>query len=185
MNKNIIYGLRDPRNDVYQYIGKSTVGESRPLQHLTKSHSSNVNNWVKELADNWLYPKVDIIEEVDDINDLPTREKYWVDYYYAINPELLNIQLLPQVVQTRSDEDNENFNNMVTAVFNIGALLKKERVYRKLTQQDLANKMGVSRTTVNMLENNGNVTISVIQKAVLILKEIDIKTKLLSERVRH
>lgn len=50
MNKNIIYGLRDPRNDVYQYIGKSTIGESRPLQHLTKSHSSNVNNWVKELA---------------------------------------------------------------------------------------------------------------------------------------
>ena len=48
--ENIIYGLRDPRNDVYQYIGKSTVGKNRPLQHLCKSHSDFVNKWVEELA---------------------------------------------------------------------------------------------------------------------------------------
>jgi hypothetical protein len=40
--KNIIYGLKDPRNDVYCYIGKSTVGEKRALSHLTKSHSKKV-----------------------------------------------------------------------------------------------------------------------------------------------
>ena len=59
---NIVYGLRDPRNDVYQYIGKSTVGEKRPLQHLTKSHSDTVNEWVKLLEDQWLYPQIDVIE---------------------------------------------------------------------------------------------------------------------------
>ena len=45
--ENIIYGLRDPRNDVYQYIGKSTVGSKRALEHLTLSHSDKVNEWVK------------------------------------------------------------------------------------------------------------------------------------------
>ena len=59
--KNIIYGLRDPRNDVYQYIGKSTVGSKRALQHLIKSHSEKVNEWVANLNENWLYPLVDII----------------------------------------------------------------------------------------------------------------------------
>ena len=50
---NIIYGLRDPRNDVYQYIGKSSVGAKRAIQHLTKSHSESVNCWVDMLANDW------------------------------------------------------------------------------------------------------------------------------------
>ena len=61
---NIVYGLKDPRNDVYMYIGKSTVGDSRALQHLTKSHSEKINEWVKELEDKWLYPIVEIISEM-------------------------------------------------------------------------------------------------------------------------
>ena len=111
--KNIIYGLRDPRNDVYQYIGKSTVGEQRPLQHLTQSHSAQVNEWVKMLADNWLYPKIDIIEEVENLNDLAIREKYWIAYYHDINPNLLNVQSLPnELVETRSDQDGRDFEEL-------------------------------------------------------------------------
>ena len=47
--RNIIYGLRDPRNDVYQYIGKSTVGVKRPISHLTKSHSPKVKEWEEKM----------------------------------------------------------------------------------------------------------------------------------------
>ena len=38
---NLIYGLRDPRNDVYKYIGKTTIGVKRPLKHLIKSHNGH------------------------------------------------------------------------------------------------------------------------------------------------
>ena len=77
---NIIYGLKDPRNDVYQYIGKSTVGNKRALQHLKKSHSSKVNEWVALLESKWLYPIVDILEEVEDVDELNEREKHWINY---------------------------------------------------------------------------------------------------------
>ena len=63
MNINLIYGLRDPRNDVYKYIGKTTVGNGRPLKHLVKSHNQLVNDWVDELSKLGSSPYVDIIEK--------------------------------------------------------------------------------------------------------------------------
>ena len=51
--KNIIYGLADTRNDLVYYVGKTTTNIKRPLSHLTKSHSEDVNNWIKSVRDNW------------------------------------------------------------------------------------------------------------------------------------
>jgi DNA-binding XRE family transcriptional regulator len=184
--KNIIYGLRDPRNDVYQYIGKSTVGEQRPLQHLTRSHSPYVNEWVKMLEENWLYPKIDIIEEVKDINDLPDRERYWIDYYYNINPSLFNIMLMPEeLVETRSDDDAKSFDDLFRIIHSISSILKRERLCRKLTQQQLSELMGVSRSTLSLLEKGDNVNLAVIQKCVLALKSVDLKTKVIGKRARQ
>lgn len=184
--KNIIYGLRDPRNDVYQYIGKSTVGEQRPLQHLTRSHSPYVNEWVKTLEENWLYPKIDIIEEVEDLDSLAIREKYWIGYYHDINPSLLNIQLLnDEIVEIRSDQDGKDFEELFRVISNIGSIVKKERVYRRITQADMAKRMGVSRSTLVLLEQGRNVGMDILIKCVLALKEADIKTKILSQRVRN
>jgi DNA-binding XRE family transcriptional regulator len=186
MMKNIIYGLRDPRNDVYQYIGKSTVGEQRPLQHLTRSHSPYVNEWVKTLEDNWLYLKIDIIEEVEDLDSLAIREKYWIGYYHDINPSLLNIQLLPdEIVETRSDQDGKDFEELFRVISNIGSIVKKERIYRKITQSDMAKRMGTSRSSLVLLEQGRNVGMNILIKSVLALKEAEIKTKMLSQRVRY
>jgi len=175
---NIIYGLRDPRNDVYQYIGKSTVGNKRALQHLTKSHSDKVNEWVKNLNENWLYPIIDIIEEVENIDDLSDREKYWINYYYNINSNLFNIYLIkPQLQNFRTEEDEEKFNYLYNILHDIPKILKKERHCRKITQDELAKKMGVSRSTISLSENNGNVTLKIIQDYVRELKGIDILSK--------
>jgi len=183
---NIIYGLRDPRNDVYQYVGKSTVGSSRALQHLTKSHSNRVNDWVKKLEDEWLYPIVDIIEEVSNMDDLPEREKYWVNYYYSINPDLLNIQLVDAPLQNlRTHEDQTNFDFLVRTITDIPKILRKERLYRNLTQQEMANHMGVHRGTIVACENGGNIGFDVIQKYILSLVGIDIIKKSCGERTRR
>ena len=182
--KNIIYGLKDPRNDVFQYIGKSTVGHNRALQHLTKSHSEKVNEWVNGLSENWLYPVVEIIEEVDDINELPEREKYYIDYYYSINPSLLNVQSLDRNINNvRTEEDEKDYNALISLIFKIPSILKKERICRKITQAEMAKKVGVSRSTISLCENGGDVNIKSIQKYILTLKNIDLVTKQLSERV--
>jgi transcriptional regulator with XRE-family HTH domain len=175
---NIIYGLRDPRNDVYQYIGKSTVGKERALKHLTKSHSDRVNQWVSMLKNNWLYPSVDIIEEVENVDDLSDREDYWISYYKEINPYLLNIQLPDKKINNvRSDEDEAEYEFMLKVLFKIPEILKRERVYRRITQEEMAKNMKVSRSTLSLCERNANVTFEVIQKYFVSLKGIDILTK--------
>ncbi len=63
-------------------------------------------------------------------------------------------------------------------------VLKNERIYRKITQQELSDIMGVSRSTLSLLEKGEDVTISVIKNYILSLKGFDIKTKVLNKRVR-
>ena len=180
---NIIYGLRDPRNDVYQYIGKSTVGSKRALQHLTLSHSDKVNEWVNTLKENWQYPIVDIIEEVENIEDLPEREKHWINYYYNINPSLLNIQLIETPLQNiRTEEDENKFNFLSIVIQDAPKILKKERLCRNLTQNELAKEMGVNRSTVGCCENGENVRLKTIQDYIRTLKGIDIIRKSYNER---
>ena len=181
---NIVYGLRDPRNDVYQYIGKSTVGVKRPLLHLKKSHSKNVNEWVDLLEKNWLYPIVDIIEEVDDIENLNDRETYWINYYYDLNPDLLNIQKIEDSFQNiRDEEEEKTFNYLCNVIHDIPKMLKKERLYRNLTQNELAKEMGVARSTISLCENGGNVGLNIVRDYLRTLKGIDIISKSITQRV--
>lgn len=178
MKINLIYGLKDPRNDIYCYIGKTTVGNKRPLKHLTKSHNSSVNDWVDKLESLGLIPIIDIIEEDIELDFLAAREKYWIDYYYEINPELFNILLLPETInKTRTEEDDAKFNSLVNLVLNAGSILKTERVSRRITQDELSEKAGLSRSTISLCENGNNATIEVIKKYLAALKGIDILTK--------
>ena len=182
---NIIYGLKDPRNDVYQYIGKSSVGSKRALTHLTKSHSEIVNEWISSLNENWLYPIVEIIEEVDDINQLSEREEYWIEYYYSINPMLLNKKLISKNLNNiRSEEEENDFNCLVRLCYNIHTILKNERLYRNITQEEMSKKLGINRSTLSLLESGHNVGFDIIQKYIITLKGIDILTKEKNQRTK-
>ena len=183
---NIIYGLRDPRNDVYQYIGKSTVGNKRALQHLFKSHSDKVNDWISSLEKDWLYPLVDIIEEVDLVEELLEREKYWIEYYYNLNPDLLNINSKPKEINNILTEEDENdFNYLLKIISQLPVMLKKQRLVRNISQEELAKKMGVNRWTISQLENGNSVNLKYVHKYVLTLKGIYIIHKSYNERIRR
>jgi DNA-binding XRE family transcriptional regulator len=180
---NIIYGLRDPRNDVYQYIGKSTVGSKRALKHLTESHSPKVNEWIEKLSENWLYPIVDIIEEVENLDDLAEREEFWINHYHYINPDLLNIMLVEKPLnKTRTTEDEAEFNFLVSICYRMHEILKKERLFRNITQEEMANEMGVSRSAISECENGANVSMRIINKYIITLKGIDIVRKTYNQR---
>ena len=181
MKTNLIYGLRDPRNDVYYYIGKSTVGHDRPLTHLTKSHSETVNQWVKQLEQLGLVPHIDVIEKDILLEELIEREKYWIEYHHELNPELFNVQLLPDSInRIRTQEDDDKFNSLVKVVLDLGNILKTERISRQLTQDELAEKAGLSRSTISLCEGGNNVTIEAVKKYLAALKGVDIITKNLS-----
>jgi DNA-binding XRE family transcriptional regulator len=178
MKTNLIYGLRDPRNDVYYYIGKTTVGNNRPLKHLIKSHNTTVNDWVNQLESLGLVPAVDVIEKDILLENLAEREKFWIDYHYDLNPELFNIRLLPETInKIRTQDDDAKFNSLVNLVLDIGNILKTERISRKLTQDELAKKAGLSRSTISLCEGANNVTVEAIKKYLAALKGVDILTK--------
>lgn len=181
MKTNLIYGLRDPRNDVYYYIGKTTVGNSRGLKHLLKSHNQSVNDWVQELESLGFIPEVDVIERNVLLENLVEREKYWIEYHYELNPELFNFQLLPNTIsKKRTQEDDDAYNTLVKVLFSIGDILKNERKSRKLTQDELSIESGLSRSTISLCESGSNVTLDVLKKYVTTLKGIEILTKNLS-----
>lgn len=175
---NLIYGLRDPRNDVYCYIGKTTIGLNRPLMHLTKSHNEKINEWVKYLEQLGFIPYVDVIEKDIALEELAEKEKYWVSYYYEINPNLLNIQLIPNNInRIRSQQDDDKFDILIKSIFDIGNILRTERISRKITQENLSKRTGLSRSTISLCESGNNIRIDVIKKYLLELKGLDILTK--------
>ena len=155
---NIIYGLRDPRNDIHYYIGKSTVGSKRALSHLKTSHSDKINEWVSEVRKNGYEPLVDIIEEVEDINKLADREKYWIGFYFEQNPMLLNEHLKPRHINFSVNEQKE-VKILSDSLPQLHVLLKKARKSRKITQVEMAEMAGVSLGTLKRLEQ-GEVNVS-------------------------
>jgi len=158
---NIIYGLRDPRNDVHYYIGKSTVGNKRALSHLKTSHSDKINEWVADVRKNGFEPLVDIIEEVQDVNELAEREKFWVRFYFEQNPMLLNEQLKPRHVNlTVSVNERNELKLLDDTLPRLHILLKKARKVSKINQKEMAERAGISYGTLKRIES-GEETVSI------------------------
>lgn len=167
MKKNIIYGLKDPRNDVFCYIGKTTVGVNRPLRHLIKSHSSLVNSWVIELSNLNLSPIVEIIEDNIELNDLSNREKYWIQEYYNLNDDLLNIK------NKKSNKEIANYSIDLNLIKSLGIFLdglpnfaKSIRYQNRLTQSQLSETLHISRSTLSLLERGKNIDLQTIKKLI-------------------
>lgn len=156
--KNIIYGLRDPRNDVHYYIGKSTVGNVRALSHLKKSHSNKINEWVADIRKNGYEPLVDIIEEVQNVNELADREKFWIKFYFEQNPMLLNEHLKPRNINTNvlSIDEKKDLELVKDILPRLWVLLRKERVRRKISQKEMAEKTRISHGTLKNLEQGAS-----------------------------
>lgn len=158
--KNVIYGLRDPRNDVHYYIGKSTIGNKRALSHLKISHSDKVNEWIAEVRKNGFEPLVDIIDEVDDINLLGEREKFWIKFYFEKNPMLLNGYLKPQYINFSVNEKKE-VRLLNESLPQLHLLLKNARKAQKLNQIEMSNISGISLGTLKRIEQGeSNVSFS-------------------------
>jgi DNA-binding XRE family transcriptional regulator len=151
MKTNLIYGLMDPRNDLFYYVGKTTVGENRPLAHLTHSHNEMVKNWVAELEKINMSPSVCVIERDIDISELRNREIYWINEYRRVNDELFNIKLIEKK-EISSTIQITNATEIEYIFENFSLICKSIRVNLGLSQDELSKMVNVSRSTISLLE---------------------------------
>ena len=171
MNNNLIYGLRDPRNDLFYYIGKTTIGKDRPITHLHYSHNENVRKWVNELKEIDLEPFIDILEENIELNELNKKEKFWINEYKKTNDNLLNIQCNENRILCLSELDWSKLEDVNKILSDLPLLIKSIRIKYNLTQVELAKICNVSKTTLANPERKAKREISLS----LILKLINIK----------
>jgi hypothetical protein len=79
--KTYIYGLRDPRTNKIEYVGKSNNPQKRYYSHTGQARRGNISrkcDWIRELSKDGLKPLLEIIEECA-ITEWNKRELYWMD----------------------------------------------------------------------------------------------------------
>lgn len=149
--KRIIYGLKCPFTNSIHYVGKSTIGMIRPLQHLTKSHSEKINEWVNDLKQIGYFPIVQILENVSVDEDIDLRERYWIQKEINNGGYLLNSNLVsPLVINQNLDfilSENKDFNMMKIATF-----VKAKRKQIGLNQPEFSEKTGISLKVLRKIE---------------------------------
>ena len=93
LNKQFIYGLKDPITKEILYVGKSSNPDNRLKRHMSDysliESWTEKNKWLLNLKNNGLSPEIEIIDEGtdDNINELEIR---WISYYKLVNPKLKN-----------------------------------------------------------------------------------------------
>ena len=172
MKTNLIYGLRDPRNDVYKYIGKTTVGNERPLKHLIKSHNHLVNQWVDELSKLGSSPYVDIIEKDIPLEQLAEKEKYYITYFSDLYGELFNGgQHIKECISKPSILDHKYIDNALTTLLNPGEIFKMLKVSTGFCHETIGHMLNVGRKTAYRLkEGETNITLDTVIRMIFFVK---------------
>jgi DNA-binding XRE family transcriptional regulator len=155
--KNIIYAVCDPDSFNPIYIGKSTTGINRPLDHIkTKSHSDELNNWIKELNTVNKSPIIIILESTNCETFLEDKETYWIKKYISMGFKLLNkskITLLDEIT--------------IESPIDIANFIRDNRLFRKMSQDELSKKVNLSRSTISIIER-GHENVSLVSLIKLI-----------------
>lgn len=153
LNNRIIYALKCPLTGSIHYIGKSDKGIFRPKQHLSKSHSEKVQEWVEDLKIIGHQPIIEILEYVGDGVNIYEREKYFITKYITEGGILLNSNLIkPFIISKNIESQLTEVNN--EPIKEISNFLSLKRKSVKITQQEFAEKSGVALTVVRKIEQN-------------------------------
>ena len=81
-----IYVLIDPRTEEIRYIGKTANPRQRYDAHVapggSQRRNTRKNNWLKNLRNAKLAPKMVLIDEVDE-TEWQERERWWIAYGWS------------------------------------------------------------------------------------------------------
>lgn len=154
MSDNIIYCLKCPFTDNIHYVGKSTQGLVRPMQHLSESHSEKINDWVKDIAILGYAPIISILESGIKEEELDNKERYWIAKYLAQGENLLNNYLITYASLINKTEIIEPMNESVLKEVSI--CLKERRKLLGIKQNEVAEKLGVGIRWLRKIEQSDN-----------------------------
>ena len=165
MKNNIIYGLYCPFLNTLHYIGKSTYGMTRPLQHLTGSHSEKINEWVNQLKLLGNKPIVKVLEECND-DDIDERERFWIKKSINENCYLFNIA--HNVTNKITTQKEYQINDVDILI--IGKTIKEARKKNGLNSIELSKLSGIDRSTLYYIERGDKqITLRNLKKVLNVL----------------
>ena len=150
--ERLIYALCCPFTDNIHYIGKTTVGMSRPLQHAAKSHSVKVKEWVESIKEIGHGPVVRILETVASEDDLDARERYWIQYQLNKGELLLNDCLVTPLLISHDLDIRLGGGNKDYDIKRISKFIKERRKSVGLNQEEFADKCGIALTVLRKIE---------------------------------
>jgi len=85
-----IYVLMEPSSDIVRYVGISCNTEKRMSEHLKEKRLCHRVNWIQSLISNGLYPKMEIIEEGLNKEDVLNKEKFYIKFFKSMGANLTN-----------------------------------------------------------------------------------------------
>jgi DNA-binding XRE family transcriptional regulator len=89
-----IYALIDPRNDAVRYVGCAGDISKRLQEHMrSKNLAAPKYQWLAELKQSGLSPKMEVLETVEGYSPTFTREEYWVKKLVRSGEPLTNVRL--------------------------------------------------------------------------------------------
>lgn len=178
--QNMIYGIIDSQTGLIHYVGKTTQGDKRPLSHLKQTHCEDLAKWIESNQDRC---DVIVIELVDKITDLAEREAFWIQHYKKQNPNIFNKQYA-KINNRYTSEDNNRFWDLLFCTRKYGDIIRKRRLAVRLSQDELSEMAGISRSTLSLIENGCNVKMNSINNIVRVLLGYEMNNTInISERV--
>lgn len=149
--ERLIYCLRCPVTNRIHYVGKSTQGMRRPMEHLFHSHSEKIREWVNDLNMLNFKPIIEILEEVKEFSDIDIREKFWISKCIDDECVLLNENLvIPATIRPDLNilinEDNSD------GYLEISRFISERRKSIGITQKVFAEKTCIALTVLRKIE---------------------------------
>ncbi len=150
-SQKLIYSLCCPFTSKVHYIGKTTQGMIRPMEHLSRSHSEKIRNWVEDLKKLNYAPVVKILESVSEEEDLDDRERFWIQREINKGSLLLNTFLVTPLLISH-DLEVTITGKIGDEYLRIGKFIKEKRKQLNLTQEEFASRCGVALTVIRKIE---------------------------------
>ena len=154
----LIYGLHCPITNNLHYVGKSTSYLTRPMQHMSASHSDKIREWVGQLKEFGQAPIIRVIEYVEYPEDLDEREKYWIYKSLEDGCYLLNKQhnTVKDLITAKLDAKTAYEDNSYKIISNF---VRGKRKQFGLSQPELAQKSGVGLRLLREIEQGKKCTL--------------------------
>lgn len=100
---NVVYGLEDPRDHMYHYIGITDDVYARFNQHVTGS-SGNVekNGWIWECRQANIMILMRELQRMESREEAQERERFWIAYYLQLGHPLHNLAIAKGIVKEQA-----------------------------------------------------------------------------------